>query len=299
MPDKPQKLDFETFQTHMSVFLDFPDLEDGFDNEIINFIERHRFRSLNSQSEFSVDNLVDHLRNDDRDSGRLKAIIGLTGGSLERLKRILLALYPEGRWNDLRNDESVLKRIANFMVNPDDEESIPRFIRNSFQLPKNWVQLLGNKQYLRVLAQKSLQSKYAVRMGQSLENSITDEVSSLHLAHEKGQVEIVDFKEVDVAIPNVSNPEILIMSSYALTTSSSQSSRANEQAAMYEKVQTYNRRSQKIKYGNPITFINVIDGGGWIERKNDLLKMWVDCDYCFCNFDIKEIGVVLKYHFSL
>ena len=109
----------------------------------------------------------------------------------------------------------------------------------------------------------------------------------------------MDFKEVDVAIPNVSNPEILIMSSYALTTSSSQSSRANEQAAMYEKVQTYNRRSQKIKYGNPITFVNVIDGGGWIERKNDLLKMWIDCDYCFCNFDIKEIGVVLKYHFSL
>ena len=117
--------------------------------------------------------------------------------------------------------------------------------------------------------------------------------------HEKGQVEIVDFKEVDVAIPNVSNPEILIMSSYALTTSSSQSSRANEQAAMYEKVQTYNRRSQKIKYGKPITFINVIDGGGWIERKNDLLKMWVDCDYCFCNFDIKEVGTVLKFHFSL
>ena len=168
-----------------------------------------------------------------------------------------------------------------------------------FALPKNWVQLLGNEQYLRVLAQKSLQSKYAVRMGQSLENNITDEVSSLHLTYEKGQVEIVDFKEVDVAIPNVSNPEILIMSSYALTTSSSQSSRANEQAAMYEKVQTYNRRSLKIKYGNPITFINVVDGGGWIERKNDLLKMWVDCDYCFCNFDIKEVGTVLKYHFSL
>ena len=134
MPDRPQKLDFEIFQTHMSVFLDFPDLEDGFDNDIFDFIERHRFHSLSSQSESSVDNLVNHLRNDDSDSGRLRAIVGLTGGSLERLKRILLALYPEGRWNDLRNDESVLNRIANFMVNPDDEESIPRFIRNSFRV---------------------------------------------------------------------------------------------------------------------------------------------------------------------
>ena len=40
----------------------------------------------------------------------------------------------------------------------------------------------------------------------------------------------------DVAVPGVAAPRILIMASYQLTTSSSQSSKANEQVRMYEAV---------------------------------------------------------------
>lgn len=44
----------------------------------------------------------------------------------------------------------------------------------------------------------------------------------------KAPVSIIENKEVDVAIPSIKKPKILIMSSYALTTASSQTSRANE-----------------------------------------------------------------------
>ena len=114
------------------------------------------------------------------------------------------------------------------------------------------------------------------------------------LRYEKGHVSLVDNKEVDLVIPSLKNPRILIMSSYSMTTSSAQSSRANEQCAMYDLINRHNR----VHRGN-VLFINVIDGGGWLVRKNDLNKMYECCHYCYTDFVLEDLSILLCYHKKL
>ncbi|MCY4129527.1 MAG: hypothetical protein OXG15_09865 [Gammaproteobacteria bacterium] len=68
---------------------------------------------------------------------------------------------------------------------------------------------------------------YSVQMGFKVENIIGEMVDDLGHEWKKGSVQIVDNKEVDLAIPSLEAPQILIMVSYLLTTSSGQTSKAN------------------------------------------------------------------------
>ena len=128
-----------------------------------------------------------------------------------------------------------------------------------------------------------------------LENEIGNIVSAVGHPHEKGKVGIVDSKEVDIAIPDTETPRILIMSSYQLTTGSSQGSKANEQLRMYQDVRSHN--SSRNQRNNPdVLFINVIDGGGWLARPNDLQTMWHECDYCFSLSSLDGLRDVLQHY---
>lgn len=99
----------------------------------------------------------------------------------------------------------------------------------------------------------------------------------------------------DIAIPDVASPRILIMASYQLTTSSSQSSKANEQARMYEAIQRHNRSRAQRNAPNAV-FVNVIDSGGRLSRPNDLQTMWDACDYCFSRSSLDGLRAVLAHH---
>ena len=282
------KISYMQLQKDMCVFLDIPEVEASIRKEMEEFIETILLSNLQNGNRKPIDVLTDYLSTSNQDE-RLKIILALSNGSEEQLKRIFKAIFPTKSFSEWKSVENgILRRIASFLLNPLEEKAfIPEFIKNNFYLPKNWMDLLSNKQQLKVLTQNSYKSKYAVRMGNALERSICKIVEDIGIKWQKGPVEVVDNKEVDIAIPNTSSPQILIMSSYSLTTSSAQSSKANEQARMYQDIQTYNRR--KIRTNKPpILFINVIDGGGWLERVNDLNRMWQECDYCFCYSNMQK-----------
>jgi len=46
---------------------------------------------------------------------------------------------------------------------------------------------------------------------------------------------------------------------------------------MYQKV-----RKERERYPNhpKRAFVNVVDGGGWLARRTDLMKLHASCDYC-------------------
>lgn len=221
---------------------------------------------------------------------RLKIIVGLSGGSLEKLKRILDSLRPNNSFAEIPNNVEMRQLIAHFLAQPEEySNQIPEFIIKCFYLRPGWIGVLQDKRQVEAIVRNALQSKYAVHIGLALEKNIIEVVKGLGLKFMKGPIEIVDNKEVDVVIPDTKNPLVLIMSSYALTTASSQSSRANEQELMYQNIQTHNRRRrQKVK------LLNVIDGGGWLARSNDLKKMMDSCDKCFCNADLLD-GTLKNY----
>lgn len=295
----PKKISLEELKSSMQVFLDFPEVEDALNSTIEEQI-KSLLLTRHCGNKSSQDIINDYLgENLEELEMRIRAIVGLSFGSLERVKRIYEAMYPGYKWskNIIKRDPVVRARISHFLANQYDKEIfIPGFIRDSFNLPSNWLDLLQSSDYLRIIVRNTLKSKYAVSMGQALENQIIKIVKDLGFSYQKGPVSIVDHKEVDVAIPNTTNPQVLIMSSYQLTTSSAQSSKSNEQKQMWDDVRRYNERKEQLRSEEEVIFINVIDGGGWLSRQNELEWMYRNCDYCFSRADLDALREVLDYH---
>ena len=280
----------------MQVFLDFPNVERTLRREIEQVVNRILLSEAQNGGRNPVDVMTEYLDAGRDTEERMRVIIGFSRGSLERVKRIYEAMFPGVSWSRLRYDEEKRRRIAAFLVNQNDEEIfVPQFIRSNFFLPDNWIELLQDKGYLQAIAQGNMQPKYAVGIGDALESEARRVVENSWFDHDKGPVSIVDDKEVDIAIPDTSEPQILIMSSYQITTSSAQSSKANEQLRMYQDVRSHNSsRGQRNK--PDVLFVNVIDGGGWLARPNDLQTMWRECDYCFSLASLDGLRSVLDYH---
>ena len=295
----PRKLTLDELREGMQVFLDFPDVEDSFQVESEKAVDRILLTKAQNGGRDPVDVLTDYLDAGADTEERMRVIVGFSRGSLEKLKRVYEAIFPGKSWSRIRHDENIRRRIAAFLINPQGEETfVPPFIRKNFLLPEDWIDLLQDRDYLQPIVQGTMQSKYAVAIGDALEERVRTISVDSGYTQQKGSVAIVDDKEVDIAIPNTSDPRILVMSSYQLTTSSAQSSKANEQARMYEDVRRHNN-SRGRRNSPDVLFINVIDGGGWLERPNDLQTMWSSCDYCFPNSRLDELNDVLRHSYPL
>lgn len=297
---KPDKISFAQLKCDMQVFLDFPQVENLLLAEAGEIVDRVQMKPI---PDYNADKspiavLERYLTSGSNIEERLKTLIGLTGGSLERVKRIFEAIFPNNNWGQFRTDTKMHREIFSVLLDPHSASIfIPEFIQQNIALPNNWVQMISDKDYLLRVILNNLQSKYSVRIGNALEEAVRQIVVSAGWQQDKGAVEVVDGKEIDIAVPNLESPQILIMSSYNLTTSSSQTSRSNEQLRMYDRVRTANRHKVR-KKRPPIFFINVIDGGGWLQRPNDLKKMWDECDYCFCYKNLHGLKEVLDYAFA-
>lgn len=241
--------------------------------------------------------MSDYLNGQQNTLERIKVIVGFSYGSREKLKQIFKAIYSDDTRSyskAIEKDIQVRNRIAEFLVNSDSEKNIvPTFVRKSFELPENWIELLQNKEYLGRIAYGNMQSQYSVSIGNALENKVNSIVTKLGYEHQKGPVRIVGGKEVDIAIPNTNAPKIIIMSSYMITTSSAQSSRANEQAQMQDSIRTHNRLPEQLDVSNVI-FVNVIDGGGWLDRRKDLKRIWQSSDYCLSYSRLSDLESIIK-----
>ncbi len=272
-------------KSRMQVFVNFPTAEANLRTKVNQRRDQILLTEARNGERPSFDVIVDYL-NHPQWKTRLTTLIGLSGGSMERMKRVAEAILPNQRLPNLQNDVQARQTIARFLIEPNTfAGQVPEFIRRCFYLRAGWIPALRDERQVTALVIDSLKSKYSVRCGFAQEQSIISAVQTAGLDYEKGSVTIVDNKEVDVAIPNTENPEILIMSSFSLTTASSQSSRANEQALMYDDIARHNRRNSK---NAPILFWNVIDGGGWIDRNNDLDKIINHANANFCNADIDD-----------
>ncbi len=292
----PQKIALENLKKQMQVFLDFPQVEESLQAEIEDTVKQIMLSKAQNGGRPPLDVMMDYLDAGKDSENRLKFIIGLSGGSLEKMKRVYAAIFSNEAISAIKNDANIRRTIATFLINPRETEIfIPSFVRDSFFLPNSWIQLLQDEEYLHSVARNMMQSKYAVRMGIALEEYFRDAVAECGGASQKGAVTIVDKKEVDIAIPTLEAPRILIMSSYQLTTSSAQSSKANEQARMYQLVQTHNESRQQRDYPDTL-FVNVVDGGGWLSRSRDLESLWRKCDYCFSYAGLDDFKTMLSYY---
>ena len=293
----PAKLALDQLRAGMSVFLNFDDVENTI-AERLNQLADVAKSAIDAAGETPVDKLANWLSvSTNRElEERLKIAVALTNGSVETLKRVHLHLFREESWGTLHKDVPRLKSLCEFIVNPASQSGLPRFVRSKFGLQDDWAREINPEQAdIAWLFSDTLQSLYSVQAGFALERAVGAVVTTAGYRYEKGSVYIVNNKEVDLAIPNRANPIMLIMSSYSVTTSSAQTLRANEQKAMYDDVRRFNQNRANANQPN-IQFINVVDGGGWLERSRDLREVHAHCDYALAYSHLDNLPAILDYH---
>lgn len=287
----PKKLTLDDLRSGMQVFLNFPAVEKEID-KMINDDVQSILDIVPSDYEGDDTAMIMEILGGQETNitvkdmeYRIKIIVGTSHGSVEKIKRIFGAIFPDYKWSEIKNP-IVREQLARFLSTQESDEFIPQFIKKSFALPDNWLSLLRNEDYLQRIVREMYKSKYAVRTGLAMEREICRIVEDIGYEAVKAKVDFVDSKEIDIVIPNIKDPQILIMSSYNLTTSSAQTGRANEQKQMYSLIQRHNgRRGRPTKN---VLFINIIDGGGWLSRPGDLNEMHYHCHYCFSFSDLKD-----------
>lgn len=297
---KPYKLTFEEVIKTSVVFYVDEFLEKRFDDFV-----RKKAQFILKTKEFgkriSVDELTEFLRTKPDALTRVLNILHL---SQEKFLRIVSLLRKiEGtfdiEWNfnkvnkRIKEDEDFAKKIANLFVNGKNDPILVKYLPLYYRerLSLTTLEEFKTEDELILKLKDQYAGKYHKWKGDAVEELIRKRLETLGVQYAKGKTEIIDVT-VDWAIPNLQNPQIVIMSSYQETTSSYQSGKAREMLRCYELIQHRN-----IQRGENRIFINFVDGGGWLARQADLRRLLDACHY-FLNINtLSMLDDIIKYHF--
>lgn len=243
-----------------------------------------------------------------KDESFLGVLLALTNLSQEKFLRIITAqrfanqdFAPE--WNArevyrrIRTDDAFAEQIARLFLEGKNSQTlasqIADFYLDQLSLPENWTDIIRDNTLIGNIVRKKLSGEYSDKKGEFIEKrvaSVLDEISAkLGVPHTRGHVRLLG-KEVDHVVPSLDEPYVMIMVSYMETTSSSQTARANEQLAMYQKIVGENvryPREQRI-------LVNVVDGAGWLARRSDLRKMYEGCHYCLNMKTLYQLEAIIQ-----
>ena len=292
---KFEKQSYEQLVRATSHFLNFEEVENEIERKIEALsrdLQLQAPQNGRDQKEILTGYLT--VNNKDEAKNRIRFLLSITGGSYERFQRLYEAEWPDKRVGDFWKDSETFPAIVGLLLGEQTiQTKLPGFVKRFFSLPGDWIDRLQDPVLTTSLVASKQTSQYSVSVGNALEKAFRDVVASITPHYAKGKVRLVDNKEVDIAIPNTNEPEILIMCSYNLTTASGQSTRANEQFGMYESLQRHNRLT-KTNGGKEAILINVLDGGGWLSRKNDHRKLYESSDYCFAHSQLDKFRTLIQ-----
>lgn len=297
------KPDFVDFIKTCTPLLKIPELESQMRERVRAIVKE----LLNFQPETDpAKNLKQFLQ---RDENFLGVLLALTNLSQEKFLRILTAQRFASQdygveWNanrvyrKIKNDDVFAESIARLFLEGRDSkllsEQMADFYLEQLYLPANWPEIIKDENIIANVVRKKLTGEYTDQKGEYVERkirSILDGIQEKYgVPHVHGQVGFLG-KEIDHVLPSLEEPHIMIMVSYMETTSSSQTARANEQLAMYQKI-----IGENVRFGRQRVFVNIIDGAGWLARRSDLVKLFRGCDFCLNMKTLDQLeAIVCRY----
>jgi hypothetical protein len=298
------KPSFEEFIRTCTPLLKIPELERlmrervrGIVTELLNF----------ESSADPAQNLKQFLQ---KDENFLGVLLALTNLSQEKFLRIITAqrfaaqdFGPE--WSapriyaKIKKDDAFAEQVARLFLEGRDSkllaEQVADFYLDQLSLPANWPEIIRDQNVIGNIVRKKLAGEYTDQKGAFVERQVSgilDMVRTKYgVPHAHGQVKMVG-KEIDHAIPSLEEPYVMVMVSYMETTSSNQTTRANEQQAMYQKIV-----GENVRYpNNQRVFVNVVDGAGWLARRSDLRKLYEGCHYCLNMQTLNQLETIVLNH---
>ena len=299
----PEKATFDDYVASCTPLLKLPEFEEEMRQRVCGIAGRLIGFDYDSDP---LTGLIGFMR---EDLDLFKVLLKMTNLSQEKFKRIISAeRHARGdygnEWgldrvhrNIISNDdfaESVATLFLEGRDNPTLVEHVADFYLDQLAFPEKWADLLQDRDFAARIAREMLAGDYSNKKGDEIERIVSEKLDialvGTGLTSVKGRVPFLG-KEVDLAVPDVENPDILIMISYMETTSSSQTTRANEQEAMFDGVKRWNRRNRTNR-----AFINVVDGGGWLARRPDLRRLHRDSHYCLSINMLDQLGEIVAHH---
>ena len=230
----------------------------------------------------------------------LRALLALTGFSNESLKRLItvIRVVDDGglgklvfkekwspkepaseisEWSDtrieqlIRDNEYFRKGIANLFF---EGSTIP-FLSNAlplFELKKLSISKLGFEvpAMIDTLIRYKEKGSYSGQKQKNPEILIEEILAELNLTYEKGDLgELIanapDKKRtMDFIIPSKRLPQVIIESSFLVTTSSGQGDKSKTEISIDSLIKSHYPKAK---------FIGFVDGIGWYVRKGDLKRM--------------------------
>ncbi|MEJ5202234.1 MAG: DpnII family type II restriction endonuclease [Anaerolineales bacterium] len=298
------KLSFDEFIQTCTPLLKIPELEEHMRQRVRQIV----CELLNFQPNADpVDNLKQFIQ---KDANFLGVLLALTNLSQEKFLRLLTAqrfaagdFGPE--WGAERvykkiqeDDEFALKIAYLFLEGRNSQvlaEQIADFYLEQLSLPDNWLDIIRDENIIGNIVRKKLTGEYIDQKGEYIERRIRNLLDDLRakygITHARGQVALLG-KEIDHVLPSLDDPYVMVMVSYMETTSSAQTSRANEQQTLYQKIV-----GENVRYPDKERiFVNVVDGAGWLARRSDLKKLHAGCHYCLNIKTLERLeAIVLRY----
>lgn len=230
----------------------------------------------------------------------LRAILSLTGFSNEYLKRLttlirvvndqeLNTLVLKDNWNIEESSENIkewsdstITRLINKneffrkgIVNLFFEGSSVPFLSKTiplFELKKLSISKLKFEvpEMIDSLIRYKEKGSYSGKSGNNPETLIAAILDKLNLRYEKGDLgELItnapdNKRTMDFIIPNKKEPQIIIESSFLVTTSSGQGDKSKTEISIDALLKQHYKNAK---------FIGFVDGIGWYVRKGDLKRM--------------------------
>lgn len=300
---KPKPI-FDEFIKTCTPLLKIPELEQQIRDRVRAIVRE----LLNFQAETDpAKNLKRFLQQDENFLG---VLLALTNLSQEKFLRILTAqrfaaedFGPEWKvkqvYQKIRKNQEFAESIARLFLEGRDSkllaERVADFYLDQLSLPVNWSDVIRDENVIGNIVRKKLTGEYIDQKGEYVERQIRGILNDLEarygITYAHGQVAIAS-KEVDHVIPSLGEPYVMVMVSYMETTSSTQTTRANEQQAMYQKIVGENVRFAPVER----IFVNVVDGAGWLARRSDLRKMHAGCHYCLNMRTLDQLEAIILRH---
>lgn len=281
---KAIKLSFEDVIKTSTVFYVDESIEKKFDLFI-----REKARPIieakkKKRTPISIDEVVNFIRTEKDALTRILSIIHLSREKFLRIITLLRKLEGsfDAEWSfnkvnkKIREDLSFATKIAVLFLNGKYDQNLkkylPLYYRERLNL-KSLEEEFSTEEELIIKLKDRYMGMYHKWKGDAVEELIKKRLDQNGVPFAKGRTDIIDVT-VDWAIPNLEDPQIIIMSSYQETTSSAQSEKARGMLRCYEAIQHRN-----IQRGENRIFINFVDGGGWLARQADLKRLLNGCHY--------------------
>ena len=250
-------------------------------------------------------NVADFLKSEPR--GLLR-ILGQLRLSEEKFKRIVTLLRKLSRSFDrewsikqieqrIVADDEFAKEISNLLINGHKDpilvKHLPKFYRERLNLT-HLAEPGVNLERLRIELKDRYIGTYSNWKGDLVEGLIKARLEKIRAKYtvpfSAGTTPLVNVT-VDWAIPSLTDPYVIIMSTYQETTSSGQSTKARDMLQCYQAITRRNAQFLENR-----AFVNFVDGGGWLARQKDLKRLVAGCHYFLniANLDMLE-NIVLQH----